>query len=141
MISEMSNNLNKDAINATIEVIKSHQDIEFYMGDFVQHDVNIEGNHCGTACCLAGYASIAQFGSLSAVKPSYTDKYGTDHYDYFTIGMEFFGLNNKDAGLLFIPSMNGHINNTNKEDAIKVLESLRDTGKIIWNDLPPYKQF
>jgi hypothetical protein len=126
----MSKTINKDAINDTIALITARKDLDFDMSNFV------ETNECGTACCLAGYASIAQYGSLDAIPISYVNRDGVHFRDYYTTAMEYFGLSKSEADALFIPKTNGHINNTNKNTAILVLETLRDTGKIIWDDLP-----
>lgn len=132
--------MNIDNINKTIETIKFNQSLAFYMGDWItsQSDFISEQNECGTACCLAGYAAITEYGSSDNVphNDSYEDDIGTVPYtDYFKLGADYFGIDMKTAVELFAPN-GGHISETDKEIGIRVLEHLRDTGEVLWPKLP-----
>ena len=130
--------MNIDNINKTIQRIKDDQSVSFYMGDYILNDAVIQGNHCGTACCLAGYATLAEFGTEANIPLNGRHYDGEGYVDHFEHAKAYFGIDENTADALFIPHI-GHINNTNKEDAIKVLEALRDTGEVIWNEIPTTK--
>lgn len=131
--------INKDAINATIEVMRNTKEYSFDMGGFVCNvysedtDYNLgpgEENICGTSCCLAGFAYIAETGKTV---------YPRDLVDYFTSAKDYFGLNEETATLLFIPK-NKAIDLTDIDEGIKALEYLRDTGEVLWTD-DKYKSY
>lgn len=117
--------MNVDAINATIKVMRDTQDYQFDMGSFVARVFDESGNHCGTSCCLAGFAYIAETGS----KIDHTDH----RTDYFTKAKNYLGISNKIADHLFTPDNEG-IEQTSIATGIRALETLRDTGEVLWDN-------
>jgi hypothetical protein len=87
-----------------------------------------EGEHtCGTVACIAGHAALlaaADGSATSAVEQSLS----TDH-----IAEEWLGINHAFGRRLFLPD---YLPLRGRDEAIRVLERLRDTGKVRWNELP-----
>lgn len=118
--------INKDAINATIEVMRNTQDFQFDMGSWVGKTYDETGNECGTSCCLAGFAYIAKTGQKITVEDSYVKP-------FYEEAKEYFNIDDRTASNLFTPSNDG-IDQNSIETGIRALEYLRDTGEVLWDN-------
>lgn len=129
--------VDKAAIDKTIALIRATKPEYFNMGSFISGDIEYapgertasEAPHwCGTTLCLAGFAVAANL--------PYTLIENIDQ----ARGMRALGITEDQAEDLFVPGYIGTeddsptpICETDPERGIKVLEHLRDTGKVDWS--------
>jgi hypothetical protein len=116
---------NVENINKVIEMISACQPDEinpepgipiFDMGTFLD-----ESHTCGTRACIGGYAYVAAGGTVD-----------DEDCDSEKKAADFLGIDMNAANHLFYPDeVDGSFEATPQE-AVKVLEHLRDMGKVDW---------
>jgi len=112
---------NKDAIQKTIDALKKHDDLD--LGFSIASYKTDLG--CGTVACIAGWIVFAD---------SPID-FAMAHETLIpTLAREITGLTAEEAADLFLPSLPAGITwgSVTPEQAIVVLEHLRDTGEVDW---------
>lgn len=112
--------MNIEAIDATIDAIRRQHEfnVKFDMHNFYD-------DHCGTSCCLAGFAFIAK----KQAAPVWEDESNIP-----SVARKFLGLTEDQAHSLFYPSSAGrHTCYASPQDGIAVLENLKATGKPDWS--------
>ena len=148
---------NKENINKVIETIKACiPGVHFSMSDYLfSYDLDqtskkwlseilerskdplkeSEKDNCGTVGCIAGFCVLTMI----------SDKQGAVIQDYDEIedetGREYLGITETQALQLFnwdelipntLPSLKA-FGEVTREDAVKVLEHLRDTNEVDWS--------
>jgi hypothetical protein len=114
--------MNIENIDKTIEAIRHAKEkgIFFDMGMF------IDRNHtCGTAACIGGFAAILAKDGLKNL-PRYAENIDL-------IAADFLGLDGEQAGSLFYPGATENGWQASAENAIEVLEHLKETGEANWS--------
>jgi hypothetical protein len=113
---------NIENINKVIDAIRHQKELGvfFDMGSFIT-----KTHVCGTAACIGGFAAICAKGSVQDILngPSYIDD----------IGAEFLDIDEATVMDLFYPSANPYGYMATADNAIAVLEHLRDTGEADWS--------
>lgn len=136
--------MNKDNVQLLIDALKQElkaktRDVGFNMNWWTIDKIDLEsfenspglrgikfkdltGNSCGTTACLGGWCNILSgFAELSLSEGSTNAN-----------AREFLGLDEDGARTLFYPPMIKHYDDITPQDAIEVLEHLRDTGIVNW---------
>lgn len=138
--------MNIDNFNTLINHMKETSDSSFNMGSWFYRVSDGAGeqtilsrpevfskefkekNTCGTVGCIAGHAM------LLAVRDN--DPSIVGNFSARTVGRDYLGLDNELSQAFFSP---GQVNDgtvdyrlIKREDAIKALETLRDTGTFDW---------
>ena len=129
--------MNTDNINLVIASIRGEIEATktagFNMNHFVadtSHDVeDMTGRDCGTIACIAGHAYLLdKQASPNAEAHAYRAT-----TSYLDVGAEFLGITDSDdAERLFYGSNYDRLEDITPEQAITVLEHLRDTGNVNW---------
>jgi hypothetical protein len=150
--------LNIAAIDATIARIRANQNFKFNMRDWgVSGAMNLDddGHFCGTSACIAGFAVIAdgKYKIRKVQQVLHDEVIEVDAIDSqgFTLdiskeGKNILGLDQDTADRLFIPDRASVYDEKNNilldgpnffsataDQAIAVLEHLRDTGELDWS--------
>jgi hypothetical protein len=132
-------------------------------GDHDEQVFDNNKHPCGTSACIAGFASLASGSvpivkeiftywtghdeekSIEVDVMKFDEAADNGYSGAFDVGRNYLGLTEDQADALFIPSRkyigdtNGHIFMgpdffaATDEDAIRVLEHLRDTGNVDWS--------
>lgn len=129
------NCMNEENLTKLIEILKELDKTDngkVFDQRHWHHDV------CGTPACIAGWAysmSILDWDdNLTLEKLLAFDMRPDEHNpqpDYEDMAAVWLGISYEQACLLFQPRPD-HNNEVPLKDAIKTLERLRDTGKVIW---------
>lgn len=100
------------------------QSIIDYMGTSThQLAMGVWGPECedGDYCCIAGFACLTKNG-----------KFPDNPADMRSIASEYIGVNGLDAYNLFTPDAWTGAYLSNNAGGIRVLQHLKDTGKVNW---------
>lgn len=131
---------NTKNINDVIEAIKAHPK-NFKMDDFIQGDVL---HSCGTAGCIAGF-TLALKADILSKEPEFRNSSNKGVYYLRTHRVvqaaEILGITTDEAQeLFFMPggaeqrhAFDREPNDIRAAAAVRVLEILRDTGKVNWH--------
>jgi hypothetical protein len=125
----MTNNINVANIDTLINALKEEEiAAHFNMTSFcsVFDPINKTDffNACGTTACIAGMIAFLE---NEVIDPH--------RYDFERKGAAYLGLSRKDCGELFYAWTEDvlEFDQITTEDAIKVLENLKETGIVDWS--------
>ena len=103
--------------------IKPYQDRKYSRNTLVKEAMHM----CGTTACIAGFASIAEYGNipLGRINISAIER----------DAKEYLGLTGEQANVLFLANGSANIHNIPMNEAIDALEFYAKTGKVFWKKL------
>ena len=151
--------MNTDNINKTIALLKRVSQLERTHGRLFDMTVWGENlpvtaewlepdNLCGTVGCIAGWACVASGNGLTPFVTEVDPFVPAEEFP--RLAAEFLELPEGLAQDLFCPGIGSAVfpgmtdraaavmrNGITAEDAIKVLEILRDTGEVRWSEVLP----
>jgi hypothetical protein len=143
-VMEVRMTVNIENIDKIIEWIKADQAKHFKMRGW-QNNLAHPGRgvehfeYCNTAFCIAGW--IDQHLQREDGATDETLKFGNNFYGYRDKGADFLGLDPYTAGELFLMNSEEQrmkfdkLPNEERADiAVKVLENLKETGRVTWDD-------
>lgn len=138
--SSSATNLNVERLSELADWLEAgapHKHITFKMNHFIDPKLIdstkpcTKDNICGTACCIAGAATMFYHPEVFHV---YTDV--VMDVNYHDLAREALGLNDDQARQLFYANLSD-LDYITPEWAAKVIRNLIKTGKVDWKKFQP----
>ena len=150
--------MNIENINRLIGVLEKVDPKKFNMADWIIAKQDDDGNECGTAGCICGWAAMIEYPEIKGEWEAMAEhleneakKLGRESYwgTYTSFGMRWFDIDEITACALFQPDRDlvceklwndGHMEsafyykNVTPAMAVDILSILRDTGTIEHTD-------
>ena len=126
--------MNKERVLKLADDLEADEKFVFDMGSFVDKlddpawyakyapAENIPENHCGTACCIAGYVSLVYVDPL------------TKSWVMAEVAQTYLGLTGEQASELFeVESDDVDLTDITRTQAVATLRNLAETGEVNWD--------